>query len=72
MMSQKISGRAVPKVSSLHWFSLNWPLKRKGNKLTLVQFGCVDLDLLGGSVQLTELKIVMPPEITGQSKEVSI
>lgn len=72
MMCQKISGRAVPKVSSLHWLSLNLPLKWKCNKCTLVQFGYVDLGMLGGSVQLTELKIMMPAEITGQSKEVSI
>lgn len=72
MMCQKISGRAVPKVSTLHCLSLNLPLKWKWNKLTLVQFGYVDLDKLGGSVQLMELKTMMPLEITGQSKEDSI
>ena len=45
-------------------YLLNLPLKCKWNKLTLVQLGSVEfvmLDMLGDSVQLTELQTVMPP-----------
>lgn len=61
MMCQKISGRAVRKVSSLYWLSWNVPLKWRWNTFTLVQFGSVDLAMLGSSGQLMELEIVMPP-----------